>query len=206
MEEVRDNVYLSPGLSLEEKQHYMRVIDEAHLKTKEFWNENISRPVLILCANEDDFEKFGDYNSEGISRLYTYGSYIIINPEGLTADVISHELCHAELFERVGYKNDVKIPAWFHEGLAMVASGEFKKLYSNYSKVFAKNYAGDDLKDDLEKYESNTGFYSRSRRMELYYMKAGLEVSRWLERNGKEGLFSFISAINSGSSFEEAYR
>lgn len=205
MEEVSERVYISPDISHEKKQHYLKIVEEAQSKTKDFWGENISRPVLILCSNEDDFEKFGDYNSEGISRLYTYGSYIIINPEGLTEDVISHELCHAELFERIGYENDVKIPAWFHEGLAMVVSGEFQNKHSNYSRVFEK-YSENNLRADLESYESNTGFYSRSRRMELYYMKAGLEVSRWLKEKKKEGLDNFISKMNSGSSFEEAYK
>ncbi|WP_332368176.1 hypothetical protein [Spirosoma telluris] len=45
-------------------------------------------------------------------------SYLILGPDGNNTDVIAHELCHDELFARLGWwRVKRQIPQWFNEGL-----------------------------------------------------------------------------------------
>jgi len=53
--------------------------------------------------------------------FYTpFRAIMVIGPDGINLDVLSHEMCHTELYHRLGWwRKEMRIPTWFDEGLAM---------------------------------------------------------------------------------------
>ena len=61
------------------------------------------------------------------------------------------------------------------------------------------------MKIDLNDISSYDGFYGSPAIMDLPYWRAALEVSRWYEITGKEGLLELVSLINNGQDFKSSY-
>jgi hypothetical protein len=200
MKEIKDNIYISSNTGDEKIKNILEIITESDQRIKDLWGEKKSDPVLLFCTDIEDFYKFGMYKSHGVARNFLFGSYIIIHPEAITTDVLSHELCHAELFHRVGYFNDSEIPSWFHEGLAMM-------VYKNLPESYLRNM--NDMKilnDDFKDLESNEDFYSSPVKTNLLYLSALKEVSNWYNsRDGKNDLIRLVEMINIGYNFYDTY-
>ncbi len=79
-------------------------------------------PVLAdPDRKRDSFEKYGtDRGGTAAAQLTPFGDYTVFGPRGWNADVIAHELAHAELKARLGYwRYSRAIPKWFDEGAGM---------------------------------------------------------------------------------------
>jgi hypothetical protein len=61
------------------------------------------------------------------------------------------------------------------------------------------------VKIALNEISSYDGFYGSPAILALPYWRAALEVSRWNEISGKDGLFEFVSLINNGQDFYSSY-
>lgn len=89
-----------------------------------------SHPRFVLCTTPECFTTFG-----GGSTGITYGWQLIrVAPHGLRPAIVTHELLHAELAVRVGWKTlwHDPVPVWFNEGLATYLAGDdrFGQTYS----------------------------------------------------------------------------
>ena len=128
------------------------------------------------------------------------GSYVVISKEGVDLDIISHELSHTELFERVGiFNRATKIPAWFDEGLAMQV--DHRSYYSiDTLRELTNNFQ---TLPDVTIHNDYQTFGSGSREVVMMnYRAAKYEVQQWYT---PEKLEAFISQLNAGKSFNEAY-
>lgn len=205
MREVSDNVYVSPNATDKEIQQCLELVNDARERNEELWGEIKSKPVFLICTNWDDYYKFGMYRTQAMTRMNFAGEYIVLSPKGLNPDDVSHEMCHAELYSRVGYENDKKIPLWFHEGLAMLVCKEYPQSYAEYMEEWdIMTNGGPDI-IPLDRISSDEDFYSSPSRSNLAYWRSGLEVSRWFERGGRDGLLKMMEMMGSGSEFTQAY-
>lgn len=205
MDKLDHNIYVSPDLSPEQKEFVLELVNTAKERNHSFWFDVTSDPVFIFCQNWDDYHKFGMYRTEAMTRMNYSGEYIIISPDGMNADDVSHEMCHAELFQRTGYQNDKKIPLWFHEGLSMMVCEEYPQTYSGYLAEWENLTKTDPSIIPLHRISSDDDFYASPNRSNLAYWRSGMEVSRWLEKYGKEGLFNLIERLNNGENFHGIY-
>jgi hypothetical protein len=119
LEKIRHNIYVSEGTSNSEKDSLLKLIDKSNQRVKELWGSVESDPVFIICTMFDDYTDYGMYKVDGLTCMYPFGTFVIISPEGINENIISHEICHAELYARIGFSEDDEIPLWFHEGVLL---------------------------------------------------------------------------------------
>lgn len=206
MEKLKHNVYISPGASEEQKTQCNEFIKEAHNRVGDLWGSIESDPVYIFCMNFDDYYRYGMYRTEALSRMNVTGEYIIISPWAFNPDDVSHELCHAELFARVGYSNDQKIPLWFHEGLALMVCNDYPGSYEGYVEEWQIRSVNGKIELELSDITTDDNFYNSPNRSDLAYWRSGLEVSRWKSNAGNKGVLELVNLINEGKDFHYAYK
>lgn len=205
MDETEHNVFISPSATFEQKKLALGLVSIARERNSQFWSGIYSDPVFIFCFSWDEYHDFGMYRTDAMTRMNFSGEYIVISPNGFDADDVSHEMCHAELFSRTGYDNDKKIPLWFHEGLAMMVCREYPQTHSDYLSEWDKMVKCSPSIIPLDRISSDEDFYASPSRSNLAYWRSGMEVSRWLEKSRKEGLFTLIQRINAGEDFQIVY-
>jgi hypothetical protein len=140
------------------------------------------------------------------------GTYVVISPQGLNVDVISHEMCHAELTHRLGWLTmSRKIPQWFNEGIALMVDYRYPdkgvdNTYENYLRKWQQTSMQGQIHVSLQDLETVESFYRGDNFwVNLAYLRSGLEVSKWLEKVEQQGLLDLTQALQSGASFEEAW-
>ena len=206
LEKIRHNVYVSEGTSNSEKDSLLKLLNKSNQRVKNLWGSVESDPVFIICSTFDDYIDYGMYKVDGLACMYPFGTYIIISPDGINENIISHEICHAELYSRIGFSDDDEIPLWFHEGLASLVSHYQPNSYDGFKQVWNKRSKNGRVKIDLNDISSYDGFYGSPAIMDLPYWRAALEVSRWYEITGKEGLLELVSLIKNGQDFKSSYK
>lgn len=176
------------------------LINQASIRINNFWGQKTSNPKFIYCDNEDDFKKYCVNPSAPAVTYLKMGAVIVLRADEMNLDIIAHELSHAEFYERIGfYKFNYKIPSWFKHGLAM--QNDYRDYYSD-NNLKAKS---DNFKNlpDIKSIKSDRQFYAGSfEQMILNYMTAKHEIKNWYT---KEKLNKFLTDINSGKTFDEAF-
>ncbi|MCB9243850.1 MAG: hypothetical protein H6614_09260 [Ignavibacteriales bacterium] len=206
MHRIGDNVYISPGSSDAQIELCRELVATAESRNTELWGSVQSRPVFIFCTDWDDYYNFGMYRTQAMTRMNFAGEYIVISPFGMNSDDVSHEMCHAELYSRVGYENDKKIPLWFHEGLAMILCKEYPQSYTDYLTEWNNMTKSTPEMLPLDRISSDEDFYSSPSRSNLAYWRSGMEVTRWFEISGRKGLVKMMNHLNGGWDFYTAYK
>lgn len=208
-----DHIYISDQMPKSLHGKILGITAESSERIEAFWGEMKSKPIFIFCATEDEFHHFGQ-NSGTPAMIHTtfLGAYVIVQPDGTNVDVVSHEICHAELSERLHWdKRYQGVPAWFNEGLALMVDYRFPQKGGGHSHEDYLNHWI--FREDSARYmplseiEHIHDFFAKDEFWtKLSYMRSGLEVSRWLEIVGHQGVKALISRINDGRSFQKAYK
>jgi len=185
------------------------------MRVDSFYNGRHARPVLIITSNTDQYSKYcKGSEGAGCSLATPWGeSFIVISPEGLDVDVISHEMSHIELSKRLGwYKTTREVPQWFNEGLALMLDRRFvgntdpSLRYLDYMDEWLYYTGGGQFIRELDEIESLKGFFAGSQRETmLAYMTSGMEVAYWLAAMDGQGFQEFLKLEKSGYSFEKGY-
>ncbi|WP_018619116.1 hypothetical protein [Spirosoma luteum] len=184
-----------------------------------FWGDRRGQATLIYCPNQSEYEQFCDGGEgAGCSLGLPWGdSYLILGPDGNNADVIAHELCHDELFARLGWwRVKRQIPQWFNEGLALLVDYRFSKpalwdtprrpgkrppTESNSSPFTTRQMI------KLSELETTRDFFGGDYgHTMLAYQTAASEVAHWLSVVGKAGIPALMDAVAKGDNFSDAYR
>ncbi len=211
----KGTIYFSPEIK---KAHFPIVemlIAKSEARVDSFYSGKKSDPVFIICSNARQYEKYcSSTEGAGCSIGTPWGSnYVILNAQGLNVDVISHEMSHIELLEKLGWwKTTFKLPQWFNEGPALMLDRRFVNnsdpgdRYFEYMDEWLYYTRGGQEILELEDISTIKGFFNGGQRqVMLAYMTSGMEVSYWLARAGGNGFRDFMSEMNQGSSFSEAY-
>ena len=213
---IRERFYVSPQSSFKHHQYAQKVIVEAQNRVQQLWGGRIGQPTIILCETAAEYSRYCHSDEgAGCSIGTPWGaSYIVLNLDGLNVDVIAHEMCHDELFTRLGWwKTTQQIPQWFNEGLALmvdyrfVAASDSVQRYLDYKEECAYISNGGQVALALNEISSMRNFFTGSEaRVMLAYMTAGTEVSRWLAVVGKKNMAFLIQEVRSGKEFNEVYQ
>lgn len=213
---VRPNFYISPTTSPKHLQKANQSIQEAHKRIAELWGKPVGDATIILCESIEQYHRYCNSDEgAGCSIGTPWGaSFIVLNLNGLNTDVIAHEMCHDELFTRLGWwKTMREIPQWFNEGLALMVDYRFVSATDSVQRHL-------DYKDECA-YVSNGGqtvlslneissfhsfFNGGENQVMLAYMTSGMEVSRWLAVVGGKNIAVLVHQIAEGHDFEKVYR
>jgi len=192
-------LYYKSNVPFQTKKQLKEFIKQAQMRVDSFWGSSTANPKYIYCDNEADYNKFGTPGSPACTHV-KLETYIVVSKSAIDVDIISHELEHAEFKNRIGFmKYSFKIPTWFDEGLAMQV--DYRNYYSEDTlKSKSANFSN---LPDVKKMKSGAQFGAGNiDAIMLNYMMAKHEVKNWIT---KERLAKFVSDINNGKNFDEAF-
>ena len=206
-------IYVSEKMPPALLKPIIAITDAAKLNVKKFWGDMLSHPVLIFCRSEEEYNTYGNATgTPAMIHLTPFGSYIIISPDGANVDVLSHEICHAELLKRAGwFIKSAQIPAWFDEGLALRLDERYPNFkgnsYLNYRMQWIESTSHGNKSMKLTELEKIDDFYNKDGYWTyIAYLTSGMEVARWMELVKKEGLLELIKELKNGKKFMDAYK
>jgi hypothetical protein len=122
---------------------------------------------------------------------------VMIGPQGTNLNVVTHELMHAELSERVGmWRRLTMIPAWFDEGVAMQM--DFRSEYD--LKRPNNNLASVKTLRSISQF--NAG---HDQQITQHYAFAKAIVAKWLTKIGFSNLYPSLERIRAGEKLEVVF-
>ena len=193
-------LYYSDSTPASEVTRMHSLIEQASKRVATFWNGQQSNPRFIYCETQEEFARYSISPDAPACTYCKLGEHIVVNADGMDADIIAHEISHAEFYARVGfYIWSFKIPDWFKHGLAM--QNDYRIYYST-DTLIART---DSLKTlpDVTKLKTSQQFYSGSpEEVMLHYMAAKYRVALWFTR---DRLAALVAALRKGDPFDEAF-
>ncbi|RRB02306.1 hypothetical protein [Larkinella rosea] len=216
-QQIAEAVWVDKDTPKHQRVYLLFEIHEARKRLQNLWKSvPQSRATIIFCQKPEQYEQYcQDGEGAGCSLGTPWGdSWVIVNPYGRNPDVLAHELCHDELFTRLGWlKTQRQIPQWFNEGLALMIDQRFTtttdslRRYDEFHDHWLEQSHGEQMVLKLDELESLPDFFSGdANRVMLAYMTAGQEVSRWLSIVGRSGLGKLMGAVQEGESFATVYQ
>lgn len=214
-------LYISKTTTPRQRDVLLSHLQRADERIRRFWGRSEGRAVLIYCPTQAQYAQYcSGGEGAGCSLGLPWGdSFLVLGPEGNSPDVMAHELCHDELFARLGWLTIKRqVPQWFNEGLALMVDYRFTSAstdpavrfleYDAEWKYRVQGVAGlsPQFVPDLPSLETTRDFfYGSYGRVMLAYLTAGREVSRWLAATGPSALPHLVQGLRAGESFDEAY-
>jgi hypothetical protein len=155
-----------------------------------------AKPIVVFLKNRPAFFPFL-FNEYGSTQSVGTRACVMIGPKGTNINVVTHELMHAELFERVGmWRRLTMIPAWFDEGVAMQM--DFRSEYD-------LKQPNNDLAS-VQTLKSNSKFNAgNDQQLTQHYAFAKAIVAKWLTKIGFSNLFSSLERIRVGEKLEGVF-
>ena len=207
-------LYISDEATASQRDSLLHSIARSRQRIRAFWGRQVGDSSIIFCHDKSTYSKFALMDEgAGCSLGTPTGSWIVLNPDGLNVDVISHEMCHDELFTRLGwFKTKNSVPQWFDEGLALMVDYRFtnpdttRRHHDYLDEWMMMTHHGSDGME-LTDIRTVKGFFGGDRHyVNKAYLTSGLEVSRWLSVVGTSGLHDLLRAVRQGESFDTAYQ
>lgn len=193
-EKLVDNLYVPRSMKAEDIDMTLKAYEEAQERNTKLFGGLVGEPTIIITTEDSQAIDFrGNY--VGATHNSVFGLYVIIGPDGLNVDVLSHELAHSELSARVGWYKTNKIPIWFNEGIATQVD-----YRSDYSLERWKSITDDGTSIvEVKQYDTPEEFYNDDFDLTLNnYTLAKQEVAKWLDLVGSNGLDDLITRYNDG--------
>jgi hypothetical protein len=186
LDQITENVYVDPAMPEANREHLRAAVTEAKQRIAAIFGDFQGDAVIIAGHTMSIMNEYGgnSYNQVGRTYLTTLGSYIVLGPGGAQdTDVIAHEMAHAELSHRLGYRRANQLPDWFEEGLALQVDERYTE--AEWLAKTSNGAAAPDLDEiGIIRHDDWLG-----------YATAKHEVSRWMGVSGQEGLLKFLQAI-----------
>lgn len=200
---LETNVYVDPAMPASEQDSLLADISPARARVKNFLGP-IQAHVVIIAGQDMKIPGYfgGASDKTGLTQTFLSTSYIVLAPAGLTLDVLSHEMTHAELAARIGDSAYGKLPPWFNEGMAMYDDYRAKYTEMQYMRLTDNGkYA-----PSLHTLSTAQGFYSGSdQQVTINYLTAKHEFACWYHIVGPQGLAQLITALHNGKALQPMY-
>ncbi len=198
---VDNKVYCSPGLDNSTCDSLKNLVSKAIERNNSFWGIEPQEFTIIFCATESEQQRYaGRKDSQTLSHLTPFGTYIVLGKKGYNIDIISHEMSHSVLLQIVGYKSlTQKIPTWFNEGLALQVDHREFMMDSLIEKSYETSV------DYLLSIADFSSFHSSNwDETRKHYLAVRYELKQWLCLNYNE-LGFFLNGIKEQQNFTEYY-
>lgn len=198
-EKIAPEVYVSPGTPQIQKDSLLHLLSVSKERNTAFWGKTF--PVRVIFCHDPEVAKSYGYRGNIASFAMTpFFSFVLFTPDALSPDVVSHEMCHPELFNRLGwFRHEMLIPVWFYEGIGMQLDDR-----EHYSETTWKEITGEGkTAPSLIRLKTREGFYTDA--YQVNYSTAKHEVARWLAIVGQEGLYQLIDNLSLNSDFDRLY-
>ncbi|GAB4334525.1 MAG: hypothetical protein OHK0038_11740 [Flammeovirgaceae bacterium] len=209
LQRVDKNLYISRQLDGFQVIWFQENIKEAKNRLQQFFGEVKSNPIIIAGNDSTTIQRFGHPTiNTGLMHSTPFGAYIVLGINGLNADVISHEYCHAELLARTNWwVRETQIPTWFDEGLALMLDYRFTGYDADSEMLWILLTKHGKIAPSLDELEKMSDFqYYTNINPLLSYYTSHREVRRWLKIVGIEGLEELCQKLKEGEDFHKVYK
>ncbi|MBD1398927.1 hypothetical protein H9Q13_17285 [Pontibacter sp. JH31] len=151
-------------------------------------------------------ERYTTGNAHAESFFTVFGRHVVVTETGLNTDIISHELAHVALFDRIPnfkwYMMTYRVPVWFDEGIAMQV--DYREIYS--TEKYLRHTDNGAKAPTLVSMASISDFYQPDTLGWYRYATSKHEVARWLQKVDRQGLDQLIQSTTIFSDFDEQYQ
>lgn len=212
------SIYVSRTASPAQITYLRQNLKTAQDRISRFWGDKRGETTLIYCPAQAHYEQYCDGgDGAGCSLGMPWGTtYLILGPGGNNADVIAHELCHNELFTRIGWwRVKRQIPQWFNEGLALMVDYRFSSPSVWESPDSLRTTVPGRLETipwpprpllKLSELETTLDFFGGDQlHTMMAYETAANEVARWLSVVGRDGIPTLTNEVAAGKTFSNTY-
>ena len=200
----QQDVYVSIDTPESVRDSLSKYLAKAEERNKKFWRGKEGRAKIIYTHTSALHATYGIASTPATVFYTPFRAIMVVGSDGVNLDVLSHELCHAELYHRLGWwRKQTKIPTWFDEGLAMQL--DYRPEYNETAYVTLLDTLSffPDIKTKATPQLFWEGGIEASKQ---HYILARHEVRRWLRRVKRKGLYDMIDElVENGTSFEELY-
>ncbi|AFM06240.1 hypothetical protein Fleli_3937 [Bernardetia litoralis DSM 6794] len=208
------NIYVNPQMNKEERKNIILLYQKSRFRIDSLFGNTKAKPSILVGNTNEVMQFFGNSSFQektGMTHLTPLGSYIVLSPNGTNIDVLSHELCHAELLHRLGWQTRrQKIPIWFDEGLAMLVDKRFEHwtaLQEDWRNLIELEEDNTDSllssEFSLQNIQTTEQFFTEN--AQIHYFLAQEEVARWYKEKKQKGLLELIKNLQDND-FEENYK
>jgi len=204
--EVRENIFVDKS-NVDDVNKILSMIDNTNNRLENFWGELKSSPTIIIAYKEKKLSKLGYTGSPALTATYVFNgahNYVVVSPDGVDLDVLSHELTHAELHTRI-YKDKWSdkniIPIWFDEGIAI--QNDYREKYNENAWKRVTNQ-GNNIRN-ITSLKTDEFFDSDKEVRIENYILAKHELYSWINSHGIDELIHLIEDVNIGSEFQDLY-
>lgn len=197
---IKENIFVSKNTPLTIQQELLTLLNYAQNTLQNFWKMPIEIPTIIYCHSSENFQKLGAENTLALCRL---GEYLVISSNGLDHEILTHEMCHAIVFDLLDENYltyYTKLPSWLDEGIAL----QFN-VTGNYANEELKKYKNPNV-NELKYLDRPRYFYTQDHQITLKnYKLAKIEVTQFLENHEVEELKKLLIKISSKKKFYQTY-
>ncbi len=199
-EPIAPNVYVSPDMTRRQRNDLLGMRKQGEAQIAAWFGQFTATTIFIVSGDKARLEPYG-ISSMGTAAAHSnlVSTTIVLGPNGMNQDVVTHELAHAELSERVGsWLGGKPYPLWFDEGFAT----QFDHREEIGEAIWRSlTQDGTDIPSREQLFKDYSGHWN----WQVHYGAARIEVGRWLEIVDKEGFFELLVAMQQGEPFEQAY-
>lgn len=160
--EVGEGVYVDSNTTAGKIDSLLDVLVVAKERNRRLWDEDPPPVTVIYSSKPENGQKFSP--SASFSHATFFGSFlggfIAVQPGGIQQDILSHELCHALLAEKVGWlRHRFVVPTWFDEGLALQI--DYRESFSPrfFYRAAERGILIEEAKD-AEFYDQDVAYYN----------------------------------------------
>ena len=194
--ELQDQFYIENGTSYEKSADILKKYLLAQKRVENFLGTLTIKPQVLASTTQSQHDFLnGTQKSADIFGIGT----IQLSPNGLTKQIMAHEICRLELRSKFKSNNSLfKLPAWFEKGLILHIS-EIDKYDNNQ---------GDNASE--ESYVKKIIFTSdwpedTFKRQQAVATSLNL-VKRWVDKAGASGINEMIKRLQKGEAFLSVYQ
>ena len=196
-EALPDGTLVEPGASAQERAGFSALLSIARARIGSTFGAPRAAPIIVFLQDARSFWPLA-LNAHGSTNFVGTRACVMVGPKGRNADVVAHELMHAELFERVGARRRfTEIPVWFDEGVAMQV--DFRPRYDlPASEAVDTAY--------VRQLQSARSFFGADEhRLVRNYVAAKVEVAHGLAGIDAQSLYGRLDRIRDGEPFDTAF-
>lgn len=198
---VSTGLYASGKLSKEQSDLLLTYRKSATDRIKDFWGKKQGQAAVFYCDAAEIYERLcHSSKGSGCSVITPFGSWIILNYNGMSEDVIAHEMCHDELSARIGWwRSRTSVPKWLDEGLALqldnrfVNSSDSIQRYIDYKAELQKFSLGNQVKIPLKNLETDKQFFGNDAVFtQLAYLTSATQVAKMISVHGRKKVLNDV--------------
>ena len=187
-EALADGSLVQSGATDARRRQLVALRAQAQMRIASVYGATRAQPTVLFL---DDMQAFwpAGRNATASTDFLPGRTCVVIGPEGQNVDVLAHELVHAEVVDRLGFRRRMTLPVWFDEGLAMQVDhrSTFDPPMDAWDSSFVR-----ELDTAPEFFQFEGGKHVPN------YAAAKREVSLWLGTDGARSLYPRLQRMRAG--------